>query len=130
MTHRLLIIDDEPDIWEMTQLILENLAGWQILTAGSGPEGIQKAIQEQPEAILLDVMMPEMDGPATLAQLRALPETQGIPVVLLTAKVKDAQDASFAHLGADGVISKPFNAATLAAEISALVGWDISKTRN
>ncbi|MFQ3585593.1 MAG: response regulator [Cyanobacteriota bacterium] len=124
MTHRLLIIDDEPDIWEMTQLILENLAGWQVLTAGSGPEGIQKAAQEQPEAILLDVMMPDMDGPTTLARLRALPETQGIPVIFLSAKVKNAQDSSLAHLGANGIISKPFNAATLASEIAALVGWD------
>lgn len=124
MTHRLLIIDDEPDIWEMTQLILENLAGWEVLAAGSGPEGIQKAAQEQPEVILLDVMMPEMDGPATLAQLRARPETQGIPVILLTAKVKDAWDSSLAQLSADGIISKPFNAATLASEIATLVGWD------
>ncbi|MEN9203721.1 MAG: response regulator [Thermostichus sp. DG02_2_bins_29] len=124
MTHRLLIIDDEPDIWEMTKLILENLAGWEVLTAESGPEGIQKAAQEQPEAILLDVMMPEMDGPTTLAQLRSRPETRGIPVIFLTAKVKDAQDSSFACLAADGCISKPFNAATLAAEISALLGWD------
>ncbi|HIK21129.1 MAG TPA: response regulator [Synechococcus sp. M44_DOE_062] len=124
MTHCLLIIDDEPDIWEMIQLILENLAGWQILTAGSGPEGIQIAIREQPEAILLDVTMPGMDGPTTLAHSRALPETQRIPVLLLTAKVRDPQDASLAQLGANGLISKPFNAATLAAEISALLGWD------
>ncbi|MCF2970232.1 response regulator [Synechococcus sp. Nb3U1] len=124
MTHRLLIIDDEPDIWEMTQLILENLAGWEVLTAGSGPEGIQKAVQEQPEAILLDVMMPGMDGPTTLAHLRALPETRGIPVLLLSAKVKNNQDSAFAHLGVDGILSKPFNAATLASEIAALVGWD------
>ncbi|MGY2801217.1 response regulator [Thermostichus sp. MS-CIW-37] len=124
MTHRLLIIDDEPDIWEMTQLILENLVGWQILTAGSGPEGIQIAIREQPEAILLDVTMPGMDGPTTLAHLRALPETQRIPVILLTAKVRDPQDASLAQLGANGLIGKPFNAATLAADICALLGWD------
>ncbi|MEN9230864.1 MAG: response regulator [Thermostichus sp. DG02_5_bins_236] len=125
MTHRLLIIDDEPDIWEMTQLILENLAGWEVLTAESGPEGIQKAAQEQPEAILLDVMMPEMDGPTTLAHLRALPETRGIPVIFLSAKVKNAQDSSLADLGANGIISKPFNAATLASEIAALLGWDL-----
>jgi CheY-like chemotaxis protein len=120
---RLLVIDDEPDIWEMTQITLEALAGWEVLAAGSGLDGIRMAEIMQPDAILLDVMMDGMDGPTTFAKLRSLPTTCQIPVILLTAKVRDAHQGMFADLGVDGFIGKPFNAALLAGQISKILGW-------
>ena len=87
---RILVIDDENDIREIAQLSLEMMGGWTVVTARSGQEGIDKAIAEQPEAILLDVMMPEMDGPTTLQQLQANAVTKHIPVIFLTAKVQSA----------------------------------------
>ncbi|MDX2272207.1 MAG: response regulator [Cyanobacteriota bacterium] len=120
---RLLIIDDEPDIWEMTQITLEALANWQVVGAGSGAEGIQIAEVLQPDAILLDVMMPGMDGPTTFSKLRANPATQGIPVILLTAKVQKSDQAIFAQVGVNGVIGKPFDAVTLADQIRAILNW-------
>jgi CheY-like chemotaxis protein len=85
LARRILVIDDENDVREVTQLSLEILGGWTVLTARSGKEGIDTAIAEQPEAILLDVMMPEMDGPTTLQQLQANTTTRHIPVIFLTA---------------------------------------------
>ena len=85
---RLLLIDDEPTLRRITQLTLEKLAQWEVLTASSGQEGLRKAKTEQPDAILLDLMIPGMDGLETLVELRRDPSTQGIPVILLTAKVQ------------------------------------------
>jgi CheY-like chemotaxis protein len=122
---RVLIIDDEPDIWEMTQITLQTLAGWDVVGTGCGEDGIRLAQAEQPDVILLDVMMPDMDGPTTFIKLRSIPETRHIPVILLTAKVKDARQGLFDQLGADGLISKPFNAAQLADRIAEILGWSV-----
>src|ERR1051326_1787422 len=84
--RRLLLIDDEDDVREVARLSLELVARWEVVTASSGAEGIERAVVEQPDAILLDVMMPGMDGAATYAHLRSNPATREIPVVLLTAK--------------------------------------------
>jgi CheY-like chemotaxis protein len=84
--RRVLLVDDEDDIREVAQVSLEMTAGWEVLTAGSGNEGLATAAAEQPDAILLDMMMPDMDGPTTFQSLRANQSTQHIPVVLLTAK--------------------------------------------
>jgi CheY-like chemotaxis protein len=123
MSHRILIIDDEEDIRQVAALSLETVAGWDILTASSGAEGIRRAAQEKPDAILLDVMMPEMDGPTTFGELQKNPDAAGIPVVLLTAKVQGADQRRFAALGVAGVLFKPFDPLTLAQQISDALGW-------
>jgi CheY-like chemotaxis protein len=122
-TKRILIVDDEDDIREVAQVSLELVGGWQVLTASSGGEGLAKAMAEQPDAILLDVMMPDLDGPTTLEWLQADAATSGIPVVLLTAKVQAADQRRFAHLGVSGVIAKPFDPLTLPADVAGVLGW-------
>jgi CheY-like chemotaxis protein len=115
--RRILIIDDEDDIREVAALSLETVAGWDVTMAGSGAAGIVKALEQQPDAILLDVMMPVMDGPATLAQLRANPATTDIPVIFMTARAQLRETERFRSLGAIGVIPKPFDPMTLAASV-------------
>jgi CheY-like chemotaxis protein len=123
ITRRLLVVDDEDDIREVAQISLELVANWQVLTAASGGEGFARAKAEQPDAILLDVMMPDMDGPMTFQRLQADPATQHIPVLLLTAKVQSAERRQFADLGVKGVIAKPFDPLKLAEEVARILGW-------
>lgn len=124
MPRRVLIIDDEEDIREVAALSLETVAGWEVLMAGSGAAGIAKAQEIRPDAILLDVMMPGMDGPTTFRELHALPETADIPVILLTAKVQAADQKRFSDLGVARVMFKPFDPLTLAKDIAAALGWE------
>jgi CheY-like chemotaxis protein len=121
----ILIIDDEDDIREVAALSLESIAGWKVTTASSGAAGIQAAIAGQPDAILMDVMMPSMDGPTTFREMQAIPSIAHIPVVLLTAKVQGVDQRRFADLGVAGVLMKPFDPITLADEMSAALGWSI-----
>jgi len=121
--RRVLIIDDEDDIREVASLSLEATTDWQVLTASSGLQGIKVASAEKPDAILMDVMMPEMDGPTTFKQLQLNPETAGIPVVLLTAKVQGVDQRRFAGLGVAAVLFKPFDPLALAAQLAAALGW-------
>jgi CheY-like chemotaxis protein len=121
--RRILIIDDEDDIREVAALSLEATAGWEILAAHSGLEGIRAAAQERPDAILMDVMMPGMDGPTTFRQMQQNPDIARIPVLLLTAKVQGVDQRRFADLGVAGVLFKPFDPMTLAQEISHALGW-------
>lgn len=123
LPHRVLIIDDEEDIREVAALSLETVAGWEVLMAGSGAAGIARAEEQQPDAILLDVMMPGMDGPTTFRELRANPKTAQIPVILLTAKVQSADQKRFSDLGVAGVMFKPFDPLTLAGDIANALGW-------
>lgn len=123
MPRRILIIDDEDDIREVAALSLETVAGWDVVMAGSGAAGIVKALEQQPDAILLDVMMPVMDGPTTFRELHKLPETTNIPVILLTAKVQAADQKRFSDLGVAAVMFKPFDPLTLAGEIAHVLGW-------
>ena len=121
----ILIIDDEDDIREVAALSLEATAGWNILTASSGPEGIATASNpsRRPDAILMDVMMPGMDGPTTFRNMQQRPEVASIPVLLLTAKVQGVDQRRFADLGVAGVLFKPFDPLTLASQISQALGW-------
>jgi len=121
-SRRLLLIDDEHDIREVAKLSLELVAHWDVLTACSGAEGVDRAIQHRPDAILLDVMMPGMDGAATYAALRSNPATRDIPVVLLTAKIFDRPSD---RRGLEGitVISKPFDPMRLATQVATALGW-------
>lgn len=121
MSKRILIIDDEPDIREATQVCLEVAKGWQVSTAASSKEGLQKAAAEQPDAILLDVMMPDMDGLMTFEKLRHQPSTQHIPVILLTAKAQPDDRRRFTQLQIAAVITKPYDPFTLADEIAAVL---------
>lgn len=114
-----LVIDDEADLRKLIQTCLELTGGWQVVTASSGKEGLAKAQTQQIDVILLDVMMPEMDGHATLQKLRAHSATQHIPVILLTAKERSMQQSQFAELGVRGTIGKPFNPLKLADQITA-----------
>lgn len=121
MARKILIVDDEDDIREVAQMSLELAGGWQVVTARSGAEALLVATREQPDVILLDVMMPEMDGPTTVRHLRASGATRAIPVVLLTAKVQANDRRGFAELGVSGLISKPFDPITLADQVAALL---------
>jgi CheY-like chemotaxis protein len=123
MSKRILIIDDEEDIRDITQLGLEMSAGWQVLTAGSGQEGIALAAAHQPDLILLDVMMPDMDGRATFANLQANPQTEQIPVILVTAKIQASDQESFTNLAIAGVLTKPFRPMNLAEQIRKILQW-------
>jgi DNA-binding response OmpR family regulator len=123
MGRRILLIDDEVDIHRITQVGLMMEAGWELLTAQSGEEGIDMAASEQPDAILLDVMMPGRDGVATLKLLQELSQTQTIPVIFMTAKAQSADRRQLYKLGAQGVITKPFDPMTLASQISGFLGW-------
>jgi CheY-like chemotaxis protein len=116
---QILVIDDEDDIRKLTQTCLEIMGGWQVLTASSGSEGLLLAQDAQPDAILLDVMMPDMDGPTTFQHLQANPATRHIPVILLTAKGRTANHHLFAQLSVSGIISKPFNPHKLADQVAA-----------
>jgi CheY-like chemotaxis protein len=123
--RRILIIDDEEDIREVAALSLEATAGWEVFTASSGADGILAAANSKPapDAILLDVMMPEMDGPTTFRMMQQNPELAGIPVLLLTAKVQGVDQRRFADLGVAAVLFKPFNPLTLADQICEKLGW-------
>lgn len=122
-TKRILIIDDEADIREVAQVSLEMVGGWEVLTARSGGEGLSVARQERPDAILLDVMMPDMDGPTTYKKLQEDPESRGIPVVLLTAKALQPQQGPLADLGVAAVIAKPFDPMALPKQLADALGW-------
>jgi len=119
---RILIIDDEDDIREVASITLE-LSGFDVLTASNGREGAARAAAELPDAILLDVMMPGLDGPGTFALLRENVLTREIPVVFLTAKVQSADRRSLAAHGPSAIFSKPFDPNRLADDISAALGW-------
>lgn len=123
MQHRILIIDDEDDIREVAALTLEAIAGWHVISASSGAEGIARAVVEQPEAILMDVMMPDMDGPSTFRKMQQTPAIAHIPVLLLTAKVQGVDQRRFADLGVAAVLFKPFDPMTLADQISQALRW-------
>lgn len=118
---KILVIDDEEDIRGLIQTCLELTGGWQVLAAFSGTEGLTKAEVEQPDAILLDMMMPEMDGLATLQKLRSNPLTKHIAIILLTAKGRTIEPSQLAQLDVRGIISKPFKPLELANQIKTLL---------
>lgn len=120
---RILVIDDEEDIREVTKLCLEIMGGWDVSTADSGKQGLAKAAAEQPDAIILDVMMPDMDGIATLNRLQANPTTEHIPVIFLTAYPSASNGRGFSQLGAVAVMPKPFDPVALANQVARILGW-------
>jgi CheY-like chemotaxis protein len=123
-TKRILVIDDEADIREIARMSLKITKHWEVFMAASGEEGVAIATAEQPDAILLDVIMPAVDGLATLKLLNDNPSTQGIPVLLLTATVKAATRQQYLELGAKAVLVKPFDPGMLGNQIAAALGWN------
>lgn len=122
-SKHILLIDDEDDIREVAAMSLETVAGWRVTCASSGEEGIKLAEHAAPDAILLDVMMPDQDGPQTLQLLRQNAKTKSIPVLFLTAKVQAFERQRLKDIGASGTLAKPFDPMKLADEISQTLGW-------
>jgi CheY-like chemotaxis protein len=122
-TKRILVVDDEADIREVAQLALEAVGGYRVTPAASGREALELARADAPDAILLDVMMPDLDGPSTFALLQQDAATQGIPVVLLTAKVQASDRRQLEALGVAAVMAKPFDPMSLAGDVAATLGW-------
>jgi len=118
MTKKVLIVDDDDDVREATQICLEVTGDWQILTASSGKEGLITAIAQQPDLILLDVMMPGMDGLETFTELQANSITRSIPVILLTAKAQPAELRQFTQLQVLDVITKPYEPFSLSDRVA------------
>ena len=123
MSHRVLVVDDEEDIRAIARLALEKVAGWQVRTASSGKEAIEAVATDPPDAVLLDVQMPDLDGPATVQLLRGDPRIPRVSILLLTAKVQRADRQRFAALDVDGVIVKPFDPMTLHVQVAQELGW-------
>lgn len=114
---RILYVEDEPDIQTVGRLALETVGGFTVEVCGSGREALDKAPDFAPDLILLDVMMPEMDGPTTLQALRSMSATAKTPVIFITAKVQAQEVAQYKSMGALDVIAKPFDPMNLSAAI-------------
>ena len=123
--QRVLHVDDEPDIREIAKLALESIGGYVVESCGSGREALEKAPGFAPDIILLDVMMPGMDGPTTFQEFRRIPDLANTPVIFMTAKVQSREIDEYLDLGAAGVITKPFDPVTLCGEIEGL--WNAFK---
>lgn len=121
---KVLIIDDDADIRKVASLALSRLGGMEVAEASNGAEGIAAAAALKPDGILLDVMMPGLDGPAVLGRLRADPVTASIPVIFLTAKAMGSEIARLRSLGAAGVLTKPFDPASLSGQIRAILAGE------
>ena len=117
MTNRILYVDDEADIRDIAAMSLELDPQFEVRTASSGVDALPLAAEWKPDLILLDVMMPVMDGPTTFARLREQPETAQTPVVFITARTQAQEVEGFKALGAKGVIAKPFDPMSLAATV-------------
>ena len=123
MAKRILIVDDEPDIREIARVSLEAIGGHEVIDAASGADALVAAERERPDAILLDVMMPGLDGPSTFARLQESEATRHIPVIMLTAKVQATDRSRLTKLGVAAVLSKPFDPMSLADEVASVLGW-------
>jgi len=120
--RRILCVEDEPDIQTVARLALETVGGFEVAICGTGQEAVERARRFGPDLILLDVMLPEMDGPQTLAALRGLPELRAVPVVFMTAKVQPGEVRRYLELGVVDVIAKPFDPMVLPQRVRAI--WE------
>lgn len=119
---RILYVEDEPDIQTVARLALETLGGFTVQICSSGNEALDRAPAFDPQLILLDVMMPGMDGPTTLGKLRKLPQLAFTPAIFMTAKVQPGEVAGYREIGAADVIPKPFDPMTLSSQVQAI--WE------
>jgi CheY-like chemotaxis protein len=120
--QKILYVEDEPDIQAIARMALERIGGFTVKVCSSGEEALQTAVDFAPDMILLDVMMPGMDGPTTLKALQGFPALVDVPMAFMTAKVQPSEIAHLKSLGVRDVIAKPFNPLTLAAQITAI--WE------
>ncbi|HAZ99979.1 response regulator [Halomonas sp. CnH100-B] len=120
--ERILYVEDDPDIQTVAALALEVVGGFNVKVCSSGEQALEEAVAYAPDMILLDVMMPGMDGPSTLAALRKLPSLEKVPVAFMTAKVQPHEVDQLIALGAESVIAKPFDPMTLANQVRTL--WE------
>jgi CheY-like chemotaxis protein len=123
VNRTILVVDDDDDAREVTALSLQTVAGWNVIEAYCGAQGIESAKLNQPDAILLDVMMPAMDGPAILQKLKTARSTAHIPVVLLTAKARAGERKSLSTLPVEAILTKPFDPLMLANQVADALGW-------
>jgi CheY-like chemotaxis protein len=119
---RILLVEDDPDIQLVAHMALESIGGFAVLVCGSGKEAVDAAPRFAPDLMLLDVMMPEMDGPTTLQALRAIPALVAVPAAFLTAKVQPSDVARYRQLGISEIIPKPFDPMTLSETVRRL--WE------
>jgi CheY-like chemotaxis protein len=123
LTH-VVYVDDEPDMRMLVQTTLENIGGIRVTLCENGIDTLEAALDQQPQMIILDVMMRDMDGPAILAELKSDPRVSRIPVIFLTAKTEGALLDDYRRMGAAGVITKPFDLMGLPTQVRAL--WEQS----
>lgn len=124
-TKQILIVDDEEDIRDVVRTSLEEFAGWRTIAAISGVDGLQRAKTEAIDAILLDISMPDMDGFQMCEELQADPQTQNIPVIVLTAKVLPSDRQRFVELNVAGVITKPFDPIIIWRKVAEILSWTV-----
>jgi two-component system, OmpR family, response regulator len=120
--EKVLLVDDDNDLRRIAQISLKRVGKWTVLLASSGAEALKIATEQNPDVILLDVMMPGMDGPTTLSELRRNRGTASIPIIFLTAKVQTHEVDDYIDMGAIGVITKPFDPMLLPEEIVQMLG--------
>jgi CheY-like chemotaxis protein len=121
--RRILVIDDDADVRELTMLSIRHTTAWQVETADCGEDGIRSATSRPPDAILLDVHMPSMDGPSTLRHMQSHPLLANIPVIFFTGNTRPADTERLSGLGVTAILPKPFDPLTLAGEIAGVLGW-------
>ncbi|MDH5752647.1 MAG: response regulator [Deltaproteobacteria bacterium] len=117
MPARILYVEDDPDIQIIARMALEKIGGFIVKICSSGGEAIKVAEEFSPDLVLLDVMMPDMDGPQTMRELRGKPSLAGVPMLFVTAKTQRSELELFREMGVAGVISKPFDPMELASTI-------------
>lgn len=122
--RRVLVVDDDDSIREIAELAINLVGGLDVLSADGGVRALELAREHHPDAVLLDVMMPDMDGLTTFRHLQADEATRDIPVILVTAKVQVGDRQMWDGLAISGVISKPFDPMTLASDVGRMLGWD------
>lgn len=123
MNRRILVVDDDEAIRDVVRTGLEVVARWTVQVAENGAQALTLCSADPPDAVLLDVMMPTMDGPTTFSRLQDNPRTRSVPVIFLTAKVQPAERRHYEGLGVAGVLAKPFDPLALPGQISDLLGW-------
>lgn len=118
-----MVVDDDDATRHAAARSLQMMSDWEVVEAYCGAQALESASAQQPDAILLDVVMPAMDGPAMVAKLRTSRATSHIPIVLLTGKVQAVKNGSYAHLPVAGILIKPFDPLRLASQIAQALGW-------
>jgi len=115
--QKILYVEDEPDIAQVAQLALETVGGFTLEICENGQIALDKGPAFQPDLVLMDVMMPEMDGPTALKEMKKMAEFEGVPVIFMTAKVQPSEIEEYKSLGAVDVIPKPFDPMSLADQV-------------